>query len=70
MDPNATLERIRAITARRTNWSEADELLDLVRELDEWLSKGGFLPDAWLYVHDSRRESPVVDQQPSGQEVT
>lgn len=45
MDPNATLAAIREITGRDEH---ADpELAELVDALDQWLSKGGFLPAAW-----------------------
>lgn len=63
MDPNAALAEIRQILARRSRlenmspeqWlDDMDDLLDdqlrlleLVEGLDGWLSKGGFLPDAW-----------------------
>lgn len=54
MDPNKTLANIRAIIAelRRTNTTGkvielGDELSWMIQDLDEWLSKGGFLPAAW-----------------------
>ena len=55
MDPNATLEHIRDLAGvlRMYNGnpaSKADELVDAINDLDEWLSKGGFLPDDWQEV--------------------
>jgi hypothetical protein len=64
MEPNASLQRLRAALAilipRRQSLIEAlgghaydykhdelDELIDAAAELDVWLSKGGWLPDAW-----------------------
>lgn len=54
MDPNTTLARIHELItdARHANTLEArhDAGLDLaeaVEDLDDWLSKGGFLPAAW-----------------------
>lgn len=50
MDPNATLEEIRwALDFVDNNpvSEEFQELADSVRSLDEWLSKGGFLPQDW-----------------------
>lgn len=63
MDPNANLEEQRRIVARlirdekypdemsqaelQTYTENASRLVDLVEALDEWISKGGALPDAW-----------------------
>lgn len=60
MDPNAALEgireRVNALTAdtdmggvlTASEFIEtALELAHLANSLDEWLSKGGFLPDEW-----------------------
>jgi hypothetical protein len=46
MDPNETLEQIRAL-AKYIGDHDYDALVDLVNSLDSWLSKGGFLPDRW-----------------------
>ena len=50
MDPNVTLAGIRAITENyQGEFAEGkgDELVQLVTDLDEWLCKGGFRPQAW-----------------------
>jgi len=53
MDPNATLELIRAKCAETETVDSQDfgalclELADLITGLDAWLSKGGFLPTDW-----------------------
>jgi len=49
VDPDVTLNKIREQVAV---WLECgncnlDILAGHVSELDEWLSKGGFLPDPW-----------------------
>jgi len=58
MDPNATLEAIRdAIkeiestfveSAADEPWGAYERLLENVIALDGWISKGGFLPAAWV----------------------
>lgn len=54
MDPNRILEGIRGLYAELDrnppieDWIDvAHEFAYLVNDLDEWLSKGGFPPDAW-----------------------
>ena len=55
MDPNAALTEIREITSKVLNTDiskhETTDLLwrlaELTNALDEWLSRGGFKPDAW-----------------------
>ena len=51
MDPNATLERIRTLVAamldRSDTSDETDELVQAIDNLDTWISRGGFLPEAW-----------------------
>ena len=51
MDPETCLRTIRDFVEGR-DWKEGDpdavtEFTDAVEALDQWLSKGGFLPDAW-----------------------
>ena len=60
MDPNANLKEQRKIASIILEWfdtateeadfpeTEAQRLAELVQSLDEWISKGGFLPDAWV----------------------
>jgi hypothetical protein len=55
MDPDKALETIRgSILAYRENgdsfnrhWDHEETLVDAVEALDEWLSKGGYLPANW-----------------------
>jgi hypothetical protein len=54
MDPNANLEAQRRIVARIIDLDataidpvDAVALADLVQALDEWLTRGGFLPAEW-----------------------
>jgi hypothetical protein len=52
VDPNAALAGIREIVAKTyreagATLDDSSRLYDLAESLDEWLTKGGFLPDAW-----------------------
>lgn len=54
MDPNATLQALRAAlidydqAIRKSVADEAaDRALEAFRALDEWIAKGGFLPEDW-----------------------
>lgn len=45
MDPNAALQKVRELI---NDGDSADVLLvEAFEALDDWLSKGGFLPDDW-----------------------
>lgn len=64
MDPNETLRRLRRLqekfqTGGRMENSRdlADEMAELFEALDGWLSKGGFLPDAW-------KQAPTAEKDP------
>jgi hypothetical protein len=56
MDPNTVLRALRQLTARideisanpDRDWSDvALEALEGIDALDGWLTRGGFLPEAW-----------------------
>lgn len=47
MDPDVTLMRLRE--KMQGNFIES-ETRELFEALDNWLSKGGFLPRDWLFV--------------------
>ncbi len=52
MDPNAALAGIREIVAKSyretgATLHDSSRLYDLTESLDAWLTKGGFLPEAW-----------------------
>jgi hypothetical protein len=51
MDPNEVLAKLRRLVAEYNMThdihDEQRELVDAAVDLDEWLSGGGFLPDAW-----------------------
>jgi hypothetical protein len=56
MDPNKTLANIRAIVIEMNRGctdgeyaSLADELSWMIRDLDKWISTGGFLPAEWTH---------------------
>lgn len=66
MDPNAALKNIREAVGELRNQdddgvldgtSQVGFLLESVEALDEWLTKGGFLPTAW------QRTDPLVDDE-------
>lgn len=51
MDPNETLRIIRAqvgMILDENDGNSPEALAEAVRNLDEWMSKGGFSPDAWV----------------------
>ena len=63
MDPDAALRRIRQIVREVQQGNDTDDasvhldaLIDQCDGLDEWLSRGGFLPMAW----DTDRMPPQV----------
>lgn len=55
MNPNKSLQTVRdAIASFHANgdefnrhWDHEFVLIDAIEALDEWLSRGGFLPEAW-----------------------
>ncbi len=52
MDPDANLKEQRDLLRKfrkrnRLTAGEAARLAELVDSLDEWISRGGFLPEAW-----------------------
>jgi hypothetical protein len=70
MDPNAALKNIREAVGELRNQdddgvldgtSQVGFLLESVEALDEWLTKGGFLPDAWSTQEEQRILSVVND---------
>lgn len=55
MDINIILASLRSFVERPNNY-DPEVVADLFRALDEWLSKGGFLPTDWqrsLLVRDT-----------------
>jgi hypothetical protein len=53
MDPDHTLANIRRLAAREDlSPEDAAYLAELVEALDEWISKGGYLPRPWAQAHD------------------
>jgi len=47
MDPDATLAEIRALIKAAPLDECWDRLAELIESLDEWISRGGFLPSDW-----------------------
>lgn len=55
MDPNEALKKIRELLKiRRLSREESAELQELVEGLDEWITKGGFLPSSWSVPRSSK----------------
>ena len=53
MDPNATLAKIREMAVEILSDEDSAtyrevELAEMIRHLDDWLSKGGFPPRGWF----------------------
>jgi len=62
MDPNATLEKIRAIVKDRYDDFDAmtvRSLMTLIASLDSWLTRGGFAPPAWTTAPSSGLEGAI-----------
>lgn len=53
MDPNETLRKLRAMVTAINNDRGAsgreDHTAQLFIDLDEWLTKGGFVPNDWYH---------------------
>ncbi len=69
MDPNAALDELRALAAEQNAApvrSQADEaataarMADLFQALDQWISRGGFLPVAWKLAQDFHQASETT----------
>lgn len=51
MDPNKALAEIRELTklwSHQLDDHQVQRLLELVAGLDDWMSKGGFMPEPWM----------------------
>lgn len=54
MDPDAALARIRELAERIVNYTvdqpvpDKQELAELFLGLDQWICRGGFLPQDWM----------------------
>jgi hypothetical protein len=76
MDPNSALRELRValsiLLPRRARLitlapdaykrDELDDLIDAAAALDAWLSKGGWLPDAWRPLDSADPEPKLWDQ--------
>ncbi len=56
MDPTETLKDIRDASSRLEDTDDPDvvQLIDGVAALDDWIGRGGFLPDQWRNVRRGR----------------
>lgn len=52
MDPNTALARLRELIGGKRNVVGSAEVVETFQGLDEWLSKGGFLPQDWDRQHE------------------
>jgi hypothetical protein len=66
MDPNEILARLREALSDYRNsdgsesiWTALESVAELFEALDGWLSRGGFLPDAW----QQSGRCPMSDQE-------
>ena len=61
MDPDEALGRMREIVAEfdrsddTARAGDCEELVDLVRGVDDWMSRGGFAPTAWTRDRQDKR---------------
>lgn len=79
MDPNEALRQIRTRVAALLNgggrtqdeWDVmSSELAELVDGLDQWLTRGGFPPEAWREGPDAPEERvPLGPPNPAGIEI-
>lgn len=49
MDPNVILERLRQWAAGEDAGMDTGDAMEAFADLDEWLTRGGFLPDGWRH---------------------
>lgn len=57
MDPDETLRQLRDLFGEHDKdptLSELRDAMDLFESLDDWLSRGGFLPSAWEMASNDR----------------
>jgi hypothetical protein len=54
MDPNAALDNLRRAMADEDTAEMSPEVYDAFTALDNWITKGGFLPSDW------QQESPMI----------
>ena len=64
LDPNETLKELRQVTRKYIHirayntfsglTQMSDDMAGLIQALDEWLSGGGFPPEAWSHNHWER----------------
>ncbi len=63
MDPNETLSALRGFTRDVLNDKyiigdmPAEDMAELFSALDDWITRGGFLPDAWNVALQNERVS-------------
>lgn len=76
MDPDETLKQLRALSKKLTTVQQADdedfllvdqaniaqEYADLFMALDEWITRGGFLPKAWAHQGVDRSAVKLVQK--------
>lgn len=61
VDPNEALKQIRTLIARlkdarvEPDYRDAAQLANRVEALDQWLSRGGYLPREWGAAYQTRR---------------
>lgn len=63
MDPDSALAEIRKIIAADEDRSitNHNRLIELIAGLDGWLTRGGFLPAAWVPEMGREAKQPEID---------
>ncbi len=65
MDPNANLSEMLELAHKVQNdpyrWMSAERLAELVLALDQWIRKGGAIPDQWLAARIKVMPSPIQE---------
>lgn len=82
MDPNKILADIRGMISRLNDPNEDDHersvawgLAEMIEDLDDWLSTGGFLPTEWDNRNQQARINPICgvsgckDPHPDSEEI-
>jgi len=71
MDPDATLAALRELiglyNSGQATGADTDRIVDLSQALDEWFTRGGFLPAAWQKLN-STVTCPSCGQQHGGRD--
>ena len=69
MDPDAILAALRELiglyNSGQATGADTDRIVDLSQALDEWFTRGGFLPAAWQFWRADFHRPPFLNLHPS-----